>query len=354
MKNEETLLSIIIPVYNVEKYLSRCVDSIMCQDLKDVQIILVDDGSTDDSRYICDKYAQKSEKISVVHKSNGGVSSARNSGLDIVEGTFVTFLDSDDWVENTYIETLRRALNDQDLLVFSYYIQYEELTKIDEYKLELCEYSKPQKALLQLEKSGMLNVLWNKVYKRELIEKAPKIRFEIDLEPGEDLLFNSAYFKRVKSVTHFDKMLYHYMRQGEDTLANKYRPDLVRKNRCFIQCRKELYSYFEMYSQLEQQVLAKGNLCYLIACIPNMYRQGVEWASNLRLEFYKDSLKSEEIKHWVKLMDKSVDMQFTLKLFCTLYKFGSAHCMELVYSLLLGVRNKFKGTYIRISKRIKI
>ncbi|HJA50079.1 MAG TPA: glycosyltransferase, partial [Candidatus Fusicatenibacter intestinipullorum] len=95
---EKVKISVIIPVYNVEKYLKRCLDSVINQTYKNLEIILIDDGSTDNSGKICDEYAQKDERIIVIHKENGGVSSARNKGLDICIGDYISFIDSDDWI----------------------------------------------------------------------------------------------------------------------------------------------------------------------------------------------------------------------------------------------------------------
>ena len=100
------LISIIIPVYNAEKYLKKCLDSVINQTYKNLEIILVDDGSTDKSPEICDKYAEKDSRIIVLHKENGGVSSSRNAGLDIFKGEYLSFVDSDDYVEPDYIEYL--------------------------------------------------------------------------------------------------------------------------------------------------------------------------------------------------------------------------------------------------------
>ena len=95
-------VSVIVPVYNVEKYLERCIDSIRQQDYAEMEIILVDDGSTDNSPAICDKYASIDKRIVVIHKENGGLSSARNKGLEIATSIFVTFIDSDDWITVSY------------------------------------------------------------------------------------------------------------------------------------------------------------------------------------------------------------------------------------------------------------
>ena len=99
-------ISIIVPVYNSEKYLGACIDSILSQSFRDIELILVDDGSRDSSPRICDDYAQKDGRVKVIHKANGGVSAARNDGLDIAKGEYVTFIDSDDWVEREFLSTI--------------------------------------------------------------------------------------------------------------------------------------------------------------------------------------------------------------------------------------------------------
>lgn len=96
-------ISIIVPVYNVEKYLRKCIDSILNQTFKDFELILIDDGSTDESGKICDEYNLKDNRIKVIHKENGGLSSARNAGLDIAQGEYIGFVDSDDWIESDQI-----------------------------------------------------------------------------------------------------------------------------------------------------------------------------------------------------------------------------------------------------------
>ncbi|MBC8542394.1 glycosyltransferase family 2 protein [Bianquea renquensis] len=115
-------VSVIVPVYNVEKYLERCIDSIRQQDYAEMEIILVDDGSTDNSPAICDKYASIDKRIVVIHKENGGLSSARNKGLEIATSIFVTFIDSDDWITRDYISYLMHMIckADADIAIIEY------------------------------------------------------------------------------------------------------------------------------------------------------------------------------------------------------------------------------------------
>jgi len=122
------LISVIIPVYNVEPYLKKCLDSVVTQTYKEIEIILVDDGSTDGSGPICDEYAAQDKRIRVIHKRNGGLSDARNVGLDRCSGRYVTFIDSDDYVASDYVERLYRILVEYnaDIAVCDYFEFYDE------------------------------------------------------------------------------------------------------------------------------------------------------------------------------------------------------------------------------------
>lgn len=118
----QSLISVIIPVYNVERYLHQCIDSVLAQTYTNLEIILVDDGSPDASPTICDEYVQKDKRTKVIHKDNGGLSSARNTGLDAATGDFIYFLDSDDWIADCFIETLQEAAfeHQSDISIVSY------------------------------------------------------------------------------------------------------------------------------------------------------------------------------------------------------------------------------------------
>lgn len=121
------LISVIVPIYNVEKYLKKCIDSILAQTYKNYELILVDDGSPDNCGRISDEYAKKDIRVSVIHKQNGGLSSARNAGLEISKGEYIVFIDSDDWIDNNYLECLYKDLknNDADISVPAFCLSYE-------------------------------------------------------------------------------------------------------------------------------------------------------------------------------------------------------------------------------------
>ncbi len=169
----EILMSIIVPVYNVQDYLEQCMDSIMQQSYRNYEVILIDDGSTDDSGYICDTY-QKQDRVNVIHKANGGLSDARNTGLDIANGDYILFLDSDDyWNDPNFLKYIYVELkkNRPDILIYGYSKLYE--TKMLQQKLLQRYYSNIGETI----ENDQYNICaWDKVVKKDLIDEY-KIRF---------------------------------------------------------------------------------------------------------------------------------------------------------------------------------
>ena len=168
--NTTPKISVIVPVYNTEKYLHRCIDSILSQTFTDFELLLIDDGSKDSSGVICDEYAAKDSRVRVFHKENGGVSSARNLGLDNAKGDRITFVDADDWVENKYIENLfEKSLGDVDL-VFSYATIYNGCSSYKENYpsriIEACDLD----LLFKENDLHWHTSPWAKLYRRYLIE----------------------------------------------------------------------------------------------------------------------------------------------------------------------------------------
>lgn len=193
-------ISVIIPVYNTEKYLRRCLDSIVAQTYKDFECILVDDGSTDGSDKICDEYAAKDNRFKVFHKKNGGVSSARNIGIAHANGEWLYFCDSDDILHDTEsLTNLFKLANDADMAVGSYIA----LDDNDKDVTDTLEFIKPFVGLLSGKEYisehiepklhiGYIGFLWNKLFRQDIIEKN-KLRFDPDIKYAEDLLFITQY-----------------------------------------------------------------------------------------------------------------------------------------------------------------
>lgn len=212
------LISIIIPVYNIEKYLKNCLDSVCNQTYTSLQIILVDDGSTDSSGDICDQYARHDNRILVIHKENGGLSDARNAGMRVVEGAYIGFVDGDDWIEPDMYENMLEFCKKYDLDVIAARFIEERIDDVskDQYSGVFEVFSGIQMLEINLYGKGnrlVSNAVWDRLYKRELLQGLlfPKGKCY------EDICFTTEVFLRADKCGYWDRGIYHY-RIREDSI----------------------------------------------------------------------------------------------------------------------------------------
>ena len=222
--------SVIIPVYNVENYLPRCIDSLLAQNYADLEILLIDNGSKDQSGQICEDYAAQFSNITAYHIPNKGVGSARNFGLSKAKGDFICFVDADDYLVGNLFSDVESQLDSQlDLLVFSYYNSIEKnLSEIDRSAKILPTEGKKDKsefiALFQeLWLTDMMYTVWNKIYRREFLEEH-QIVFE-SYELGEDVRFNLNVYQHVNTVFLVKSAYYVYISGRVDSAMGQYHPN---------------------------------------------------------------------------------------------------------------------------------
>lgn len=220
--NNQPLISIIVPVYKVEKYLKKCVDSILAQTYRNIEVILVDDGSPDNCPGICEEYSNKDSRIVVIHKENGGLSDARNAGLDIAQGEYISFVDSDDYVASNMCEVLLNAaqINDADVALCNYARvneDYEEIENkvIQKYAIDK-KYSREEfiHELIQ-PYGGYYVVVWNKLYRKSIFQK---LRFPVGKQHEDEFIIHyivdrSAVIISVKAT------LYYYLQRKESIMG---------------------------------------------------------------------------------------------------------------------------------------
>lgn len=224
MMNNSPQVSIIVPVYNTEKYLRKCIDSIIAQINKDWELLLVDDGSKDGSGKICDEYAAKDSRIRVFHKENGGVSSARNLALDNARGEWLAFVDSDDIVDENYL-SLEEVPQNTDVIVKSF-------QRFDDSGSVISKHIIDENSLLnkgeELNRRYVLkrqNSLWNKIINMRIIGNC---RFDTSVKVGEDFLFFLACFHKIQSVFYSSIGSYFYI-VHEGSAMSKADRDLKRR-----------------------------------------------------------------------------------------------------------------------------
>ena len=243
------LISVIVPVYNVEKYLNKCVESIVNQTYTNLEIILVDDGSPDNCPQMCDEWAEKDSRIKVIHKENGGASDSRNAALDIAKGDYITFVDADDYISYECVEILLKALleNNCDMAAARYIEIKNGITKEKVYSKNTFIFNEVDywkyyyiNRFSRWDISAGIIAVWNKIYKKEVFED---IRFPIG-RISEDAFIAHEIASKCDRIAYVDKPLYYYViRSGS---VSHSVGDVNKANRFFdiIDAMKERTNYF--------------------------------------------------------------------------------------------------------------
>ncbi len=277
-----SLISIIVPVYNVEPFVSKCLDSLIGQTYTNIEIIVVDDGSTDGTSQKCDEYASLDRRVKVIHKANGGVSSARNAGLNAAKGRYISFVDADDWVEPSFIECLLmnmiRTKADLSAVCFKYeYGKGSEtnFTVKDEYQTFIYEKKDLFPQILYSAKVG--GFLWNKLFKKEFILQM----LDEKLYYSEDFVFTAEYCKNVKKMVFADLPLYHY-RQASGNATSDFSYNL--KVLTLVEAYKRLEEIYKEYSPEN---------------FDNVQKNTLKIALNLRARYKLGKINNEQQYHYI-------------------------------------------------------
>lgn len=246
------LITIIVPVYNAEKYLERCIQSILSQTFSDFELVLVDDGSTDNSPSMCDCYMERDNRVHVVHQTNAGVSAARNKGIDAAKGEFISFIDADDWVEREMYQTLydEASRKEADYVYCGYYREKDGCSRPQEY----VTFS-PNNHLSNIRNhiDTWFIAVWSSIIRRIIVIQN-KIKFNTRLAYNEDFNFMAKCLTAVQRISKVNQPLYHYnednvssalhkkkLRQAEDEYISQIDViDFYLKKHLYDDCKKEL------------------------------------------------------------------------------------------------------------------
>ena len=284
-------ISVIIPVYNSEPYLRKCLDSVVNQTYRNLEILLVDDGSTDNSGRICNEYAAKDNRIKVFRKDNGGVSSARNIGLKNFTGDYLGFVDSDDWLEPDMYEILYNAINNNNvhISVVCFTRDTEDSSIVERGREEIPNKILTQKEMLlylfRLAKyAGFYSALWNKLFKADIIRNS-NLTFDKKFEISEDLWFIAKLilFDKYTGI-YVNKPLYHYLQRG-DSLIRSYS---IERKLCTLKSLKETANLAEKSGYSDIAVWQKREHCYRASLIAET---AIENNNNKLLSQMQDEMK---------------------------------------------------------------
>lgn len=296
-------VSIIVPVYKVEKVLHYCIDSILNQSFTNFELILIDDGSPDNSGVICDEYAKNDDRIIVIHQDNGGVSSARNAGIDKAKGEYITFIDSDDFIDKNYLKIL--------LEVKEKYINYDNVwcgfRTVDSYYKDLKGKqniifdineeisSLSRKDIMTLHEKWLDAGPYCKLYETFII-KNNNLRFDVNISLGEDLLFNFDYLDYNNGkIAVINKSLYNYNVSNENSLGSKYYDNLLQ---IYQYINKKMKCFIDKWECDYEQIKKYYNACFFKyeVILKNMFSSQKDISKKEKYKINSSIMKSKDFK----------------------------------------------------------
>lgn len=299
-------ITAIMPVYNVEKFIGKCIESLQAQTLTQWELIAVDDGSPDNSDVICDEYAKKDNRITVIHKENGGAPSARNAAIPKARGEYLYFVDSDDWAEPTMFEEMYNSAkkNDAQLVVAGYYIDtYYSDTEFytQEQTLPTKEFSSQKEFREYAHKMFDKNLLytpWNKLFERKYIMDN-NIRFRNTF--WDDFPFNLDVVRDVERVVLLENKYYHFMRARSDSETTKYRSDMYEKREEEHRWMLDLYNYWNIDSAESREMINRRYIERIIGCIENVTNSACTLSFKEKLQEIKHIITGENVRTALKI-----------------------------------------------------
>lgn len=303
-----TKVSVIVPIYNVEKYLRKCIDSIINQTLKDIEIILVNDGSTDSCGNIIDEYAKLDERIIAIHKENGGQSSARNMGLDIAKGKYVGFIDSDDWIELDMYENMYQRIEStsSDVCVcgrnqYSNEYRFENSLNLDNEVFDFNHYKKQDYIVNRLFYKHTVSTC-NKIYKLDLI-KSNNIKFKNVTKVGsEDTLFNYSFILISNKICSINKSFYNNLERIGST-TRFYNKGYITRTSNLIKSMDE-YSIEINQKDFAKEIIPIFLLYFFQRSISQIKLYSKNCYTDLKTEFIEAS-NNKEFMQYVKILSSN-------------------------------------------------
>ena len=294
-------ISFIIPVYNSEQYLISCVESIVNHLSLEYEVMLIDDGSTDLSTEICDRLSIQDSRIRVFHLRNGGVSKARNFGLEKAKGDYIRFIDSDDCMSGEWTQALISDGLEADWLTMNAEVvdASEHIVRnIDVGTNRICTVQEMLLTLNEQNKPVNLHYLWNHLYKRQIIEDN-KIRFNEDVSLGEDFLFNCEYLRHCGKIEYRSVNCYKYYKRNFDSLTTKFHKDELERRRIMDNALVALYKEYGLYEQKKTELgICIGGIT--IGALESVCTKNCNLKLRDKLKYISDFYNSE---YYMYLMD---------------------------------------------------
>lgn len=330
-------LSIIIPAYNVEKYIERSINSVSNQTEKEIEIIVINDGSTDKTKEIIEELQKKDKRIILVNKKNGGLSSARNIGIDLAKGKYICHLDGDDWIEARAYEKMLNLAEEEnlDIVVSDYYDDFDngKIEKHSDVKLEskVCSGSDYLKKYFMGEG---VSAIWNKIYKTDLYRKY-KIKHPLGISIGEDLATLSKLLLNAKKIGKIDECFVHYIQNPSSMTRNKIALKFMDLQGAF-QSVEDYYKQQNKYEEYKIQILQ-----YKIIHFSNFIFYPSYWEDRKYIEnanYILDFFSRKDVKENLFILDEFRENFYRLQ-----YYFKSKKIIYIINKVIILLKNKIKN-----------
>ncbi len=317
---DNILISVIIPVYNVKPYLERCMNTVLNQTYNNLEIIMVDDGSTDGSGEICDRYKETDQRIIVIHKDNGGISSARNAALNIVKGKYICFVDSDDYMAQDIFEKLLSAVEENgcELAICGHYTERDGKITIEEPAVDKTIVLDTDKAIEKLiEDTVINNYVWDKIYKKSLFDN---LRFP-EGRAYEDMAIQHKLFARANKICRIPECLYYYQKRS-GSISDHFTDDRKWYHNCIFMLTAKLERY-QFFHKRKNVILEQECLASLMPTIYEAIKLGHRYSDKKQYNKYMDFLKRNKISikknQYVDKKEKKLLFFYYNRLACFLY-----------------------------------
>ena len=303
--SENIKVSIIMPVYKVEEYVAKAIESIQAQTLKEWEFLIVDDGTPDKSGEICDAYAAQDDRIHVIHKENGGAPSARNMAIEKAKGEYFYFLDSDDWADPTMLEDMYNLAkrDNAQLVVAGFYIDTfcgEDGYITDNYVTEDAVYANKEefrKNAYKLFDKNLLYTPWNKLFEAKYIMEN-NLRFPTTF--WDDFPFNVSVVRNVERVTVTSKQYYHFLRARTESETAAYRPGMYEKREEEHGWMLNLYKEWRVKDADSREMIARRYVERFIGCVENITNPKCELSEKEKLKEIKSMLQNPRVAKMLK------------------------------------------------------
>lgn len=326
-------ISVVIPAYNAENEISKCIENILNTNTCDFEVIVVNDGSTDNTKQILDDLANKDNRIKVIHQSNKGVSMSRNVGIEKADGDYIVFVDADDLLEANALDYLAKRLKDKDIDILQYSVSTdtykENLVQENKEYYDDITFKSTKEAFSYLIEHGFY-VVWNKTYKKDFIHEFND--FPIGIKTGEDLIFNCKTFLREPIVACDSKILYHHIRTNKDTTVTRFIDNMDETLKQKRNALLAIYTHFDLDKKTYYETMLTEYKFYVL----NLFHQNSSYFKNEIINKIQTYIYSKDTKEEIRL---AIPKNKSSKVF----QYLVLHTNPIVIYKFYTLKNKLKG-----------